>query len=109
MVTKKIIISTTNEIAGKKVSETLGVARGNIVRAKHVGRDILAGLKQIVGGEIKGYTDMITESRDEATERMLEEAKSMGADAVVGVRFTTSSVMPGAAEILAYGTAVKLK
>jgi|SRR3989344_716414 len=106
---ERIIITTIEDVAGRTIAKTLGIVRGNTVRAKHIGRDIMAGLKQIVGGEIKGYTEMITEARNEATLRMVQEAKKLGADAIVGVRYTTSAVMPNASEILAYGTAVKLK
>ncbi len=105
---KEIIVSTTNEIPGKKVVKILGVARGNTVRARNIGRDIAAGLKNIIGGEIKTYTEMATQSRDEAYNRMVNEAIEMGADAVVGMRFMTSTVMAGASEMLAFGTAVKL-
>lgn len=104
-----MIISTLETLPDKKVSEILGIARGNTVRARWFGSDVAAGLKQIVGGEISNYTSMITKARDEATDRMVEEAKKMGAHAVLGVRYTTSAVMNGAAEILAVGTAVKLK
>jgi uncharacterized protein YbjQ (UPF0145 family) len=104
-----MIVTTTPDVAGKSISSVLGVVRGNTVRARWFGRDIMAGFKQIVGGEIKSYTEMITKARDEATERMVAEAEALGADAVVNVRFTTSDIMQGAAEILAYGTAVKLK
>jgi len=104
-----IIISTTDEVPGKKVAVILGVVRGNTVRSRNIGRDIGAGLKSIVGGEIKSYTDMISQARDEAFNRMINAAIEKGADAVVNVRFMTSSIMTGAAELLAYGTAVKLK
>ncbi|MBN4049182.1 YbjQ family protein [archaeon AH-315-M20] len=104
-----MIIATTDYIAGKKVIETLGVVKGSIIRARWFGRDIAAGLKTIIGGEIKSYTDLLIKTRDEAIERMKVEAKKMKADAVINVRFATSDVMQGAAEILAYGTAVKLK
>ncbi len=104
-----MILSTTNQIEGKRITETLGLVRGNTIRAKHIGKDIMAGLRSIVGGEIKEYTEMLTESRDEAIKRMVEDANKLGADAVVSVRFTTSAVLGGAAELLAYGTAVKLK
>ena len=89
--------------------EVLGMVRGNTVQAKHLGRDFMAGLKTIVGGEIKGYTEMLTEARDRATNRMVEEAKKLGADAIVSIRYTTSAIMQGASEVLAYGTAVKFK
>lgn len=104
-----LIISTTDEIPNKKVAEILGVVRGNTVRSKHIGRDIMAGFKTIVGGEIKGYTEMISHARDEALNRMINAAIDLGADAVINVRFMTSAVLQGASEILAYGTAVKLK
>ena len=104
-----MIISNTETIAGKEISEMLGVARGSTVRARNIGRDIFAGLKNIVGGEISEYTKLMAESREEALFRMTEDAKKMGADAVVNLRFMTSAVMNGASEILAYGTAVKLK
>jgi uncharacterized protein YbjQ (UPF0145 family) len=104
-----MIISTTENLQGHKVEKVLGIVRGNTIRAKWFGRDILAGLKQIVGGEIKSYTDMINAARDQALERMINEAKKKGANAIICVRFTTSQVMPQAAEVLAYGTAVKLK
>ncbi|MAG38229.1 hypothetical protein CMI45_02500 [Candidatus Pacearchaeota archaeon] len=106
---KEIIISTTAEIPGKKVSAVLGVVKGNTVRARNIGRDIGAGLKNIVGGEIKTYTEMISQSREEAINRMINEAIDLGADGVIGVRFMTSMIMAGASEMLAYGTAVKLK
>jgi uncharacterized protein YbjQ (UPF0145 family) len=103
-----MIITTTENIPGKNVSKILGVVKGNTIRSRHVGRDIMAGLKTIVGGEIKSYTEMISSAREEAISRMSEEAEKLGADAILMVRFTTSSVMPQAAEVLAYGTAVKL-
>ena len=106
---KKIIVSTTEEVPGKKVVQILGVVRGNTVRARNIGRDIGAGLKNLIGGEIKTYTDMISNSRDEAYNRMVNEAIQMGADGIIGMRFMTSMIMAGAAEMLAYGTAVKLK
>ncbi|MDW7730944.1 MAG: heavy metal-binding domain-containing protein [Methanolobus sp.] len=103
-----MLVTTTNNIEGKEL-EILGVVFGNTVRAKHIGSDIAAGLKNIVGGELKGYSDMLTQARKEALSRMIEEANKMNADAVVNVRFTTSQTMTGAAELLAYGTAVKFK
>lgn len=103
-----MLVTTTNNIEGKEL-EILGVVFGNTVRAKHIGSDIAAGLKNIVGGELKGYSDMLTQARKEALSRMIEEANKMNADAVVNVRFTTSQTMAGAAELLAYGTAVKMK
>ena len=104
----KIIIVTTEEIPGKKISESLGIARGSTVRARHLGRDIFAGLKNLVGGEISEYTKLLADAREESLSRMILDADRMGADAVVNVRFTTSAVMQGCSEILAYGTAVKL-
>ena len=104
-----MLLSTTDNVEGYKIAKTLGLVKGNTIRARHVGRDFIAGLRTIVGGEITGYTVMLSEARDEASKRMMAEAKKLGADAVVGVKFTTSTVMRQAAEILAYGTAVKLK
>ena len=104
-----MIITASNDIPGSKVKEVLGLVMGNTIRAKHLGKDIVAGLRNIVGGELNEYTEMLAESRKQALARMEEEAKKLGADAIVNVRFTTSSVMQGAAEMLAYGTAVKLK
>ncbi|MCK4335786.1 YbjQ family protein [bacterium] len=103
-----MIISTSQDVSGKKVTKTIGVVTGSTIRAKHLGKDIIAGLRNIVGGEIKEYTEMLIEARKEALQRMEENAKGMGADAVIGMRFTTSMVTSNAAEILAYGTAVKL-
>jgi uncharacterized protein YbjQ (UPF0145 family) len=103
-----MIISTTETIANKEIKETLGIARGSTVRARNIGRDFFAGLKNIVGGEISEYTKLLASAREEALHRMIEDGKRMGADAIVNVRFTTSAVMQGAAEILAFGTAVKL-
>ncbi|MBN1785554.1 MAG: YbjQ family protein [Candidatus Methanofastidiosa archaeon] len=102
-----MLLSTTSVIPGHEVKEVLGLVRGNTIRAKHLGKDIVAGLRNIVGGELKEYTEMISEAREEAISRMIEEANKMGADAVIGIRITTSQVAQGAAEILAYGTAVK--
>jgi uncharacterized protein YbjQ (UPF0145 family) len=104
-----MILATVNEIAGKEITEVLGLVRGNTIRARHVGKDIMAGFKNLVGGEITDYTKMLGESREQAIDRMTEDAKSLGADAVIGIRFSTSSVMQGAAELLAYGTAVRLR
>lgn len=104
-----IIVTTTDTISGETITEHLDVVCGNTVRAKHLGRDIMAGLKTMVGGEVRGYTDMLAEARQEAIERMVEDAAELGADAVINVRFTTSMVMQGMAEMLAYGTAVKLQ
>ena len=100
--------STTPEIPGKIIKENLGIVAGNMVQSKHVGRDLMAGLKGLIGGEIVGYTEMLADARDVAIERMVDEAKKRGADAIVNVRFTTSNIMANASEILAYGTAVKL-
>jgi uncharacterized protein YbjQ (UPF0145 family) len=104
-----MIIVNTPTIPGREISEALGIARGSTVRARNIGRDIFAGLKTIVGGEIKEYTQLLADSRESALERMIQDAERLHADAVVNVRLTTSSVMAGSAEILAYGTAVKLK
>ncbi|BCG64442.1 MAG: hypothetical protein methR_P2220 [Methyloprofundus sp.] len=101
--------STTADIAGETIQENLGVVAGNVVQSKHVGRDMMAGLKSIIGGEIAGYTEMLADARDIAIERMVDEAKKRDADAIVNIRFTTSAIMNSASEILAYGTAVKLK
>ena len=100
---------TTETIAGKTILETLGIARGSTVRSRNIGRDIFASLKNIVGGEIEEYTKLQADAREQALQRMIEDAKNMGADAIVSVRFTTSVVTQGASEILAFGTAVKLK
>jgi len=104
-----MLVVTTENVHGKQIKEVLGVVKGNTVRAKWLGKDILAGLKNLVGGELGTYTEMLTEAREEAIKRMVDEAKKMKADAVVTVRFTTSQTTAGAAELLAYGTAVKLK
>ncbi|MCS7186783.1 MAG: YbjQ family protein [Armatimonadetes bacterium] len=101
-----MIVVTTSEVPGYRIIKVLGIVKGNTVRAKHIGKDILAGLRQIVGGEIKEYTEMLSEARAEAERRMVEEAEKLGANAIVNVRYTTSNVMTNAAEILAYGTAV---
>ena len=101
-----MIITTTETISGKKVVKTLGLVKGNTIRARHVGRDIVAGFRNIIGGEIIEYTKMLAESREQALDRMQEEAKKLGANAIVGMRFITASIMGGAAELLAYGTAV---
>lgn len=104
-----MIYSTTETIPGLEIRESVGVVTGNVVQAKHIGRDIMAGLKSIVGGEIRGYTEMLNEARDIAIGRLVENAKQKNADAVVGIRFTTSSIMDGSSEILVFGTAVKLR
>jgi len=101
-----MILVTLPEVPGHRIVRVLGVVKGSTVRAKHIGKDILAGLRQIVGGEIKEYTEMLAEARAEAERRMIEEAEKLGANAIVNIRYTTSSVMANAAEILAYGTAV---
>jgi len=104
-----MIVVTTEQIEGKKIVETLGLVRGSTIRARHVGRDIMASLRNVVGGEITDYTVMLAQAREEALQRMIEQADKMGANAVVGARFVTSMVMSGAAEMVAYGTAVKLE
>ena len=104
-----MIITTTETVPGKSIKDILGIARGSTIRAKHIGRDIMATLKQLVGGELTGYTQMMNEAREESLQRMIEHAKSMKADAVVNVRFMSADVAQGAAEMTAYGTAVKLK
>lgn len=104
-----MIITTVMEVPGKRVVRSLGLVTGNTIRAKHIGKDIVSGLRNIVGGELKEYTQMLSEARWEAIKRMEENAKELGADAVVGVRMTTSTVSHASAELLAYGTAVKLK
>ena len=106
---KEIIVSTTSEIPGRKVARILDVVKGNTVRSRNVGRDIGAGFKRLIGGEVKTYTDMISHARDEAFNRMVNEAVELGADAIIGMRFMTSTIMTGASEMLAFGTAVKLK
>lgn len=103
-----MIISTTDNIPNKEVTEIMGIVKGSTVRAKHVGRDIFAGLKSIVGGELKAYTELLNEAREEATNRMILEGQKVNAAAIINVRMTTSSVMQTASEILVYGTAVKL-
>ena len=104
-----MIVTTSNEIPDKKIEKVLGIVKGNTVRARNIGRDIGAGLKGIVGGEVKTYTKMTIQAREEAYNRMVNEASSLGADAIIGVRFMTSMVMAGASEMLAYGTAVNLE
>ena len=104
-----MIIITTDEIAGKKVVRTLGWAKGSTIRARHIGKDIMAGLRGIVGGEIVEYTKMMAEAREEAMARLIEDAEAMGANAVIGLRFSTSLVMQNASEILAFGTAVVIE
>lgn len=101
-----MILTTSETIAGKRILRTLGLARGNTVRARHIGRDIVAWLRNIVGGEVQEYTKLLAESREQALDRMVAEARMLGANAIVGVRFVTSMVADGMAELLAYGTAV---
>ncbi|MGN0733643.1 MAG: YbjQ family protein [Emergencia sp.] len=98
---------TINNVPGKKI-EALGLVRGTTVQSKNVGKDFMAGMKTLVGGELSGYTDMLIEARQIATKRMVDEAEAMGADAIVGMRFGSSAIMQGAAEVIAYGTAVKI-
>lgn len=102
-----MIITTSDQIFGQEIKKTLGLVKGNTIRAKHIGKDILAGLRNIVGGEIKEYTEALNEAREEALRRMVKSAEELGADAIIGVRFTTSAIMAGSAELLVYGTAVK--
>ncbi len=104
-----MIVSTTDTIPNKEIEIVLGIARGSTVRARNIGRDVFAGLKNIVGGEIEEYTKLQAHSREQAMQRMINDAKKIGADGVINVRLTTSMVMQGASEILAYGTAVKFK
>lgn len=104
-----MLISNLELIPGKRITKHLGLVNGSTVRAKHVGRDLMAGLKNIVGGELKGYTELLSESREEAINRMRQQAQSIGANAILNVRFSTSSVAQGAAEIYVYGTAVVLE
>ena len=101
-----MIIVTTDDIPGKKITKVLGLVRGNTIRARHIGKDIAAALKNIVGGEIHDYTKMMAESREQALDRLIEDAENMGANAITGVRFATTSMMQAAAELLVYGTAV---
>ena len=101
-----MIISTTETIPGKRIEKTLGLVRGNTIRARHIGRDILAVLRNIIGGEITDYTKLMGESREQAIDRMVDDARRLGANAIVGARFGTSMIMTSAAEMLAYGTAV---
>jgi uncharacterized protein YbjQ (UPF0145 family) len=101
-----MLLSTTNTVQGKTIVRHLGLVRGNTIRARHIGRDIMAGLRNVVGGEISDYTKMMGESREQALDRMIAEAEQLGANAIVGVKFATSMIMQSAAEILAYGTAV---
>src|SRR3990172_5123096 len=104
-----MIISTQDFLADFDITETLGMVKGNTIRARHVGKDILAALRNLIGGEVIEYTKLLAEAREQAVDRMIAEAKSKGADAIVGVRFTTAGIMQAAAELLAYGTAVKTR
>ena len=104
-----MIVVTAGTIEGKVVTRTLGLCRGNTIRARHIGKDIMAGLRGIVGGEVSEYTKLLAESREQALDRMVDEARSLGANAIIDVRFETSMVMQGSAELLAYGTAVVVK
>lgn len=104
-----MIVTMSPEITGREIAQTIGIVRGNVVRARFFGRDILAGFRQIVGGEINEYTKLMAEAREQAYDRMVRDAERFGADAIINMRFTTSMIMQGSAEILAYGTAVTLK
>jgi uncharacterized protein YbjQ (UPF0145 family) len=101
-----MIVVTTEFVQGMNVTKTLGLVRGNTIRARHIGQDIKAVLRNMIGGEVVEYTKLLAESREQALDRMIEEARQMGANAIIGVRFTTSEIMGGAAELMAYGTAV---
>lgn len=103
-----MIVTNTDSLPGYNIAQSLGIVQGNVVRAKHMGRDIAASFKNIVGGELKGYTELLTEARRDAMSRMLAQAGELGADAVINVRFSTSAITQGAAELYVYGTAVKL-
>jgi uncharacterized protein YbjQ (UPF0145 family) len=104
-----MIVTTTPTIEGRRIRRTLGLVRGNTIRARHIGRDIMAVMRNIVGGEVSEYTKLFAEAREQALDRMVEDAREIGADAIVSVRFTTAEVMSAAAELLAYGTAVTLE
>ena len=104
-----MIITTSDEIPGRRIVKTIGLVKGNTIRARHVGKDIIASFRNIVGGEVIEYTKMLAESREQSIDRMIENAEGLGANAIVTLRFTTSSVMKGAAELLAYGTAVVIE
>jgi len=104
-----MILVSIETVPGETIIETLGLVKGEVVQSKHFGKDFMAGMKTLIGGEIKSYTEMLQEARKIATDRMVAEAESMGADAIVGIKYGSSAVMQGASEILAYGTAVKLK
>ena len=104
-----MLMTTQDEFADYEITQTLGLVKGNTIRARHIGKDILAGLRNLVGGEVNEYTKMLAESREQALDRMVSQARILNADGIVSLRFTTSTVMQGAAELLAYGTAVKLQ
>ncbi|KOS59799.1 YbjQ family protein [Lysinibacillus agricola] len=104
-----MLLSTTDILAGKEIVETIGLVKGNSVQSRNIGRDMMAGLRNIVGGEMKEYAEMLVRSREIATQAMEEEARQLGANAIVAIRFSTSSVMDGTSEVLAYGTAVRVK
>lgn len=104
-----MIVINTAEVPGREIASVIGIVKGSTIKAKHIGKDIMAGLRHIVGGELTEYTEMLNEARDAAMELMIKDAERQGADAILNVRFATSAVMQGAAEILIYGTAVKLK
>jgi uncharacterized protein YbjQ (UPF0145 family) len=106
---ENILVTTQDEFADYQITETIGLVKGNTIRARHIGKDIMASLRTIVGGEITEYTKMLAESREQSLDRMIENAKQLGANGIVCLRFTTSAVMQGSAELLAYGTAVKLE
>ncbi|WP_306251041.1 YbjQ family protein [Parvularcula sp. IMCC14364] len=103
-----MLVATVEYVAGRDVVETIGICRGNVIRAKHVGTDFVASLRNLVGGEMTEYSKLMAEAREQAYDRMVRHAEELGADAIIGMRFTTSTITPGAAEILAFGTAVKL-
>jgi len=104
-----MLLTNLEQVPGKKIIQHFGLVQGNTIRAKHIGKDFLAGLKNIFGGELGAYTELLAESRQEATDRMIQQAQSMGANAIVNIRYSTSSVAQGAAELYAYGTAVKVE
>ncbi|MEC8810291.1 MAG: YbjQ family protein [Pseudomonadota bacterium] len=104
-----MLVTNIELIPGKRITHHLGMVQGNTVRAKHVGRDLMANVKNLFGGELKGYTELLQEARDQATDRMCEQARTIGANAVINVRYSTSSITAGAAELFAYGTAVRLE
>ena len=103
-----MIFTTSEVVPGREIKEILGIVTGNVVQSKHIGRDIMASIKSIIGGELKGYTELLSQARDTAIKRMVAEAANLNADAIINIRFTTSAVMDGASEIMVYGTAVKL-